>query len=75
MVAIGQTGGRIYDLCKELGVSVYRETGDMNAVVATASSIAKENGVVILSPASASFDQYKSYIDRGEQFTTAVGRL
>ena len=56
-------------------MSVHRETGDMNAVVAVASSIAKENGVVILSPASASFDQYKSYIDRGEQFTTAVGRL
>ena len=75
VVAIGQTGGRIYDLCKELGVSVHRETGDMNAVVAAASSIAKENGVVILSPASASFDQYESYTDRGEQFTTAVGRL
>lgn len=75
VVAIGQTGERIYDLCKELGVPAQRETGDMNAVVAAASSIAKENGVVILSPASASFDQYKSYSDRGEQFTAAVEGL
>ncbi|MBD3330480.1 UDP-N-acetylmuramoyl-L-alanine--D-glutamate ligase [Candidatus Peregrinibacteria bacterium] len=34
-----------------------------------------ENGVIILSPAAASFDMFKNYKDRGEQFADIVGKL
>lgn len=75
VVAIGQTGERIAQFCMELEVPVVREQGDMRAVVGVASGLARPGERVILSPASASFDQYKSYSDRGEQFIAVVEGL
>jgi UDP-N-acetylmuramoylalanine--D-glutamate ligase len=75
VVAIGQTGVQIAELCGRVGVSFARETGSMKEVVARASHEAHPGDVVILSPASASFDQYKSYGDRGDQFIAAVKEL
>ena len=72
VLAIGQTGERIYQICLEKGVEVERETGYMDEVVKHATAMSNPGDVVILSPASASFDQYKSYTDRGEQFVAAV---
>jgi len=40
-----------------------------------ASQIAKDGGVVLLSPAAASFGLFKNYADRGEQFIAAVQAL
>lgn len=47
----------------------------MSEVVETARTVAKSGDVVVLSPAAASFDQYKNYSDRGEQFVAAVEML
>lgn len=44
----------------------------MVKVVETAKEITKPGGVVILSPAAASFDMFKNYKDRGNQFKNAV---
>lgn len=76
VVAIGTTGKLIAKLCKKTGVEV-RELGmvSMDEIVATSHSLAGGNGVVLLSPASASFDMFASYVDRGNQFVEAVGRL
>lgn len=75
VIAIGQTGARIAELCRQHGVAVVREAGIMHDVVAVARREAKPGDIVILSPASASFDQYKSYSDRGDQFVAAVEEL
>ncbi len=75
VIAVGQTGERIVELCQAHGVAVTRETGLMIQVVSVAQRIAQPGDIVILSPASASFDQYKSYSDRGDQFTRAVEEL
>ena len=75
VIAIGQTGEHIAQLCQQAGVVVRRVAGGMNEVVAAASESAGDGSVVILSPASASFDQYNNYADRGNQFVEAVNRL
>ncbi len=75
VLAIGQTGQKIYELCQASGVVAERQTGLMPEVVAHAERLAPDGGVVLLSPASASFDQYKSYSDRGDQFIAAVEGL
>lgn len=72
VIAIGQTGEVIARLCKEQDVPVTRVTGGMSDVVRTATAQASAGDIIVLSPASASFDQYKSYSDRGEQFVAAV---
>lgn len=75
VVSVGQTGAVIQKLCEESGVVCERIEGDMQEAVARAREMAQPGSVVILSPASASFDQYKNYADRGEQFITAVSSL
>ena len=48
---------------------------NMQEVIKTAFENAKSGDVVILSPAHASFDMFKSYVDRGEQFVENVNLL
>ena len=47
----------------------------LEAAVQRQSRDAKEGDVVLLSPATSSFDQYKSYGERGDDFKRAVGKL
>jgi UDP-N-acetylmuramoylalanine--D-glutamate ligase len=75
VVAIGKTGETIATLCHERGVDVVRVEGLMDTVVAAALDITPTGGVVILSPASASFDQYDNYAARGDAFIAAVRKL
>ncbi len=45
---------------------------NMEEIFEQVKSVAKKGDMVLLSPACASFDMFKSYVDRGEQFKTAV---
>ena len=47
----------------------------MEEAVLTARKLASEGDTVLLSPACASFDLFKSYEDRGDQFKAAVAKL
>ncbi len=47
----------------------------MKEVAKLAKNKAQSGDVVILSPAAASFDMFKSYSDRGEQFVAVVEEL
>jgi len=48
---------------------------NMHEIVQIASKIARPGDVVLLSPACASFDMFKNYKDRGEQFKKEVANL
>ena len=74
VIAIGQTGKRIDDLCKKIGVICHYEQ-TLNSAVELACRSTVPGDVVILSPASASFDMFKNYADRGEKFIAAVNEL
>jgi UDP-N-acetylmuramoylalanine--D-glutamate ligase len=56
-------------------VPVIRETQSVEELVRMSLDLAKEGDVVLLSPACASFDLFKSYIDRGDQFRSAVKKF
>jgi UDP-N-acetylmuramoylalanine--D-glutamate ligase len=52
----------------------YEISGTLEKAVASASAEA-QTGVVLLSPACASFDQFRDFEHRGEAFRAAVGKL
>ncbi len=56
-------------------VKTIRETQNVSALVRMALQEAKPGDVVLLSPACASFDLFKNYEDRGDQFRKAVQEL
>jgi UDP-N-acetylmuramoylalanine--D-glutamate ligase len=75
VIAVGANGPEIARLCREAGVPVIEESGDMMAIVIQAAETAGQGSVVLLSPAAASFDMFKSYVERGNQFIAAVSAL
>jgi UDP-N-acetylmuramoylalanine--D-glutamate ligase len=58
----------------ERGVEVVR-SGDLETAVADAAGRAEPGQVVLLSPASASFDAFRDFEDRGERFRLLVEGL
>jgi UDP-N-acetylmuramoylalanine--D-glutamate ligase len=77
IVTIGTNGAQIVGLLDDhsLALQHHVDSKDMKEIVAVAASLAKPGDVVLLSPAAASFDMFKSYADRGDQFIAAVTAL
>lgn len=75
VIAMGENRHQIKELCNNMEVSCKINNGCMKEVVKQAAEWAQPGDIVLLSPASASFDQYKSYSDRGEQFIKEVEKL
>lgn len=74
MVLMGETKYKLKELCDKYKVC-YILVNDMKEAINTAYKKGEENDVVLLSPASASWDMYKSYEIRGDEFKTLVNRL
>ena len=56
-------------------IKIIEETSSAEEAVEVATSYAEDGEVVLLSPACASFDLFKNYMDRGDQFKEAVHAL
>jgi UDP-N-acetylmuramoylalanine--D-glutamate ligase len=56
-------------------VAVIRDAGSMKEAVDTAYEMAERGDAVLLSPCCASFDLFKNYEDRGDQFRECVRKL
>jgi UDP-N-acetylmuramoylalanine--D-glutamate ligase len=52
-----------------------RDAVSMPDAVGEALALARPSGVVLLAPACASFDMFRDYADRGQQFRDAVARV
>lgn len=78
LLAIGLTGPKIAQLARDAGFGgkIYdTNLTDMEKIVSKANDVASSGDVVLLSPASASFDMFANYKHRGELFKKYVLKL
>lgn len=80
LLLIGQTSGKIFDVVKEELESQKKDLPiymceSLAQTVTMAKKLAKPGSVVLFSPASASFDMFQDFADRGNQFKKLVNEL
>ena len=78
LILIGDVGNKITDILKGYafqGSVINMGHSSMEEIVKKAFEITPRGGIVILSPAAASFDMFKDYKDRGNQFKKSVFKL
>ena len=80
LILLGATSGKIFDSVKAeeekqgKKIEIYM-CENLKETVELANKVAKEGQVVLFSPASASFDLFKNFADRGEKFKALVNDL
>ena len=73
LLTIGEDAPRI---AEELGdLAPVTSCGDLRKAVAQAQKLARAGDTVLLSPACASYDQFRNFEDRGDQFKALVRAL
>jgi UDP-N-acetylmuramoylalanine--D-glutamate ligase len=74
VVGVPTTGPRLLVAARDAGAAGGRtiDALDMQAAVAVAGALAREGGVVLLSPAAPSYDSYRNFEERGERFRELV---
>lgn len=74
-VLLGATAPAIEKVIHEHSDLPISRVGSMEEAVLTAKALAKDGDIVFLSPASASFDMYKNFEERGNHFKELVNAL
>lgn len=72
IVLFGPAGKRIAKLCKKYHIQNYTYCEKLINAIQCAKANARENSVVLFSPANSSFDEFSSYIERGKFFENNI---
>ncbi len=77
VIIIGQSGPRLSENLNQAGFTNYElsTSQNMDEIVKLAGSFAGDGDAVVLSPGFASFDMFKNFEDRGQQFNEALEKL
>lgn len=77
LILIGKTAEQLRKVVNQAGFKgeIFFRPGEMKKIVAIAWQKSKPGDVILLSPACASFDMFKNYKDRGQQYKKRVMNL
>jgi UDP-N-acetylmuramoylalanine--D-glutamate ligase len=75
LVTFGQTKEKLAKVAKEVNVETILFTETIEEAVRKAYNQSKQGDIILLSPACASWDQFKTFEERGDRFVQAVERL
>ncbi|RHW36499.1 UDP-N-acetylmuramoyl-L-alanine--D-glutamate ligase [Neobacillus notoginsengisoli] len=75
LVTFGQTAGKIEEAGIKAGIKTIVRADNVEGAVPKAYQLSEPGDVILLSPACASWDQYKTFEVRGDMFIEAVHKL
>ncbi|WP_416731451.1 UDP-N-acetylmuramoyl-L-alanine--D-glutamate ligase [Fictibacillus sp. JL2B1089] len=75
IVTFGQTADKLAETAEQAGIETIKRADNVEDAVPLAYSLSSEEDVILLSPACASWDQYKTFEQRGDMFINSVHKL
>lgn len=75
LILIGETKEKIKKVCLDVGFDSIMIAENLKDAVLKSKNIAKSGDIVLLSPASTSFDSFKNFEERGNVFKNIVNSL
>lgn len=75
VITFGETAEKIERVAKEIGITTIKRVDNVVTAVPVAFELSNEGDCILLSPACASWDQYKTFEQRGDMFMEAVHKL
>nr|WP_247739223.1 UDP-N-acetylmuramoyl-L-alanine--D-glutamate ligase [Bacillus sp. 165] len=75
LVVFGQTAPKLIDAGKQAGMKQIKHVDNVEQAVQAAYELSESGDIILLSPACASWDQFKTFEERGDMFIQAVHKL
>ncbi|MGG2095791.1 UDP-N-acetylmuramoyl-L-alanine--D-glutamate ligase [Bacillus sp. S13(2024)] len=75
LLTFGQTAPKLVKAAEKAGMKVIKRVDNVEQAVQEAYALSEEGDVILLSPACASWDQFKTFEERGDMFIQAVHKL
>ncbi|MCA1321306.1 UDP-N-acetylmuramoyl-L-alanine--D-glutamate ligase [Bacillus tianshenii] len=75
LITFGETAEKLIKTAEEAGIKEIKRVDNVEKAVPVAFEMSHDGDVILLSPACASWDQYKTFEQRGDIFIDAVHKL
>lgn len=75
MVVFGETADKLVNIAQNSHINIVKKVKNVEEATRQAYELSVPNDVILLSPACASWDQYRTFEERGDMFIHAVHKL